>query len=95
MNDGLPFTTAALDLDAVAIRACLTSGLIVIVEVNKTFHITGIVSAHTSVMEAHAAYGMDCRDISEDYAIIVPTATNPMMFYNWIFIEELIDAAGQ
>lgn len=94
MNDGLPFTALALDLDAPAIRACLTAGLIVLVNVNpKSDEISGILSAHSSVAQAFAAY--EPLGESSNVAVIIPQEVGPAIYYSWLTLPEFQIAAAQ
>ena len=91
---GLPFTPMAVIMDQVAIEGCITSGLIVIVEICKRdcYSIAGIVSAHTNVEEAFKAYAPHMMDNS--FGIVIPREAGPVMFYSWLTYEELRNAAS-
>lgn len=92
MNYELPFTNMGSMVDGVAVNACIASGMIVIVETNDAGEISGIVSAHTNVRQAHAAY----LPFENDYrcAIIVPQESGPMMLHCSYSFEELRDLAN-
>ena len=90
------FTPMALEMDSDTIEACLTSGMIVIVEIDSKdmCRISGIVSAHTSVNEAYDAYIFEGRDVSNDYAIVIPQECGPAIYYSWLTLEEMKERAG-
>ncbi len=92
---GLPFKDyASTQMDKVAIEACISCGLVVLVEIcpKDCNSITGILSAHASVSEAFMAYVDHADDAG--YAIIVPQEAGSAIFYQYLTLDELL-AAGR
>jgi len=82
----LPFATTAFDMDEAAVNACLTAGMIVVVNVDELSFITGIISAHTSVTEAFNAY--QPVEMHNNTAVIIPTENSHVMYYTWLTEDE-------
>lgn len=94
MIKGLEFTGMGWDMDGAAIEGCLASGMIVLVNVNpESNEISGILSAHSSVTQAFAAY--EPLGESSSVAVIIPQEAGPTIYYSWLTDKGFQIAAAQ